>query len=56
MYLSDVFTVPVNITGVPAISIPAGFSSDGLPLDLQFMAPHFGENLLFEVGKKFEVK
>lgn len=56
MYLSDVFTVPANITGVPAISIPAGFSSDGLPLDLQFMAPHFGENLLFEVGKKFEVK
>jgi aspartyl-tRNA(Asn)/glutamyl-tRNA(Gln) amidotransferase subunit A len=56
MYLSDVFTVPANITGVPAISIPAGFSGDGLPLDLQFMAPHFGEKLLFEVGKKFEVK
>lgn len=56
MYLSDVFTVPANITGVPAISIPAGSDSEGLPLDLQFMAPHFGENLLFEVGKKFEVK
>ena len=56
MYLSDVFTVPANITGVPAISIPAGFDSEGLPLDLQFMAPHFGEKLLFEVGKKFEVK
>jgi aspartyl-tRNA(Asn)/glutamyl-tRNA(Gln) amidotransferase subunit A len=56
MYLSDIFTVPANITGVPAISIPAGFDSSGLPLDIQFMAPHFGENLLFEVGKKFEVK
>jgi len=55
MYMSDVFTVPANITGVPAISIPAGFDSSGLPLDIQFMAPHFGENLLFEVGKKFEV-
>jgi aspartyl-tRNA(Asn)/glutamyl-tRNA(Gln) amidotransferase subunit A len=56
MYLSDIFTVPANITGVPAISIPAGFDASGLPLDIQFMAPHFGENLLFEVGKKFEVK
>ena len=56
MYMSDVFTVPANITGVPAISIPAGFSSEGLPLDIQFMAPHFGESLLFEVGKKFEDK
>lgn len=56
MYLSDVFTVPANITGVPAISIPAGFTNEGLPLDIQLMAPHFGENLLFEVGKKFEVK
>jgi aspartyl-tRNA(Asn)/glutamyl-tRNA(Gln) amidotransferase subunit A len=56
MYLSDIFTVPANITGVPAISIPAGFSTEGLPLDIQLMAPHFGENLLFEVGKKFEVK
>lgn len=56
MYLSDVFTVPANITGVPAISIPAGETKDGLPLDIQFMAPHFGENLLFEIGKKFEVK
>ncbi|MDQ5901334.1 MAG: aspartyl-tRNA(Asn)/glutamyl-tRNA(Gln) amidotransferase subunit [Patescibacteria group bacterium] len=56
MYLSDIFTVPANITGVPAISIPAGNSSEGLPLDIQFMAPHFGEKLLFEVGKKFEVK
>ncbi len=56
MYMSDVFTVPANITGVPAISLPAGFSSDGLPLDIQLMAPHFGEQLLFEVGKKFEVQ
>lgn len=56
MYLSDIFTVPANITGVPAISISAGFDQSGLPLDIQLTAPHFGENLLFEVGKKFEVK
>lgn len=54
MYLSDIFTVPANISGIPAISIPAGVSSEGLPLDIQFMAPHFGEELLFDVGKRFE--
>ena len=54
MYLSDIFTVPANISGVPAISIPNGKTKDGLPEGLQFIAPHFGENLLFEVGKKYE--
>lgn len=54
MYLSDIFTVPANIAGIPAISIPNGMSSEGLPLDIQFMAPHFGEKLLFEVGKNYE--
>lgn len=54
MYLSDIFTVPANIAGIPAISIPNGVSSEGLPLDIQFMAPHFGEQLLFEVGKNYE--
>ena len=38
----------------PAISIPNGVSIDGLPLDIQFMAPHFGEDLLFTVGKAYE--
>lgn len=54
MYLSDIFTVPANISGVPAISLPNGKNENGLPLDIQFIAPHFGENLLFEVGKKYE--
>ena len=54
MYLSDIFTVPANISGVPAISVPNGHNSDGLPLDIQFIAPHFGESLLFEIGKKYE--
>lgn len=54
MYLSDIFTVPANIAGVPAISIPNGKTSSGLPLDIQLIAPHFGENLLFEVGKNYE--
>ncbi len=54
MYLSDIFTVPANIAGIPGISIPAGVTAENLPLDIQFLAPHFGENLLFELGKKFE--
>ncbi|HEV7702087.1 MAG TPA: Asp-tRNA(Asn)/Glu-tRNA(Gln) amidotransferase subunit GatA [Candidatus Paceibacterota bacterium] len=59
-YLEDIFTVTANIVGVPAISIPSGFVQiegavdNGLPLGIQFMAPHGGESLLFEVGKKFE--
>lgn len=57
MYLADIFTVPVNIAGVPAISIPSGFVEEGdakLPLGVQFIAPHFGESALFTVGKDFE--
>lgn len=54
MYLEDIFTVPVNIVGVPAISIPAGKNSGGLPFGMQFIAPHMREDLLFTIGKDFE--
>jgi len=54
MYLCDIFSAPANIAGVPAIAIPSGYTSDGLPLSIQFMAKHFGEKDLFEIGKKFE--
>jgi aspartyl-tRNA(Asn)/glutamyl-tRNA(Gln) amidotransferase subunit A len=54
MYLSDIFTVPANIAGNPAISIPSGKNSEGLPYGIQFMAPHFGEKVLFAIGKEFE--
>lgn len=55
MYLEDIFTVPVNIVGVPAISIPSGMTKNSLPLGMQFIAPHLGENLLFTIGKDFEI-
>ena len=58
MYLVDVFTVTANIVGVPAISLPSGFmeiEGKNLPLGIQFMAPHGAEELLFDVGKKFEI-
>lgn len=54
MYLADIFTVPVNIVGVPAISIPSGKTNNNLPLSLQLVAPHFGESTLFAIGKDFE--
>lgn len=52
MYLEDIFTVTANLTGMPAISIPSGFSGK-LPLGLQMTARHGDEKTLFEVGKEF---
>lgn len=54
MYLADIFTVPINIVGVPAISIPSGKTESGLPLGFQIIASHNQENLLFEYGKELE--
>ncbi len=56
MYLADIFTVSANIVGVPAISVPSGFmevQGKKLPLGIQFMAPHGGEESLFKVGELF---
>ena len=47
MYLNDIFTVPASMAGLPAISVPAGLSSEGLPLGLQLIAKPFDEELLF---------
>lgn len=55
MYLGDIFTVPVNLTGVPAISIPSGtVEREGiaLPVGVQYIAPHSGDARLFDFGKK----
>jgi aspartyl-tRNA(Asn)/glutamyl-tRNA(Gln) amidotransferase subunit A len=54
MYLSDIFTISANLAGVPAMSIPCGFSASGLPIGLQLMAKHFDEEMLFRVAKHFE--
>jgi aspartyl-tRNA(Asn)/glutamyl-tRNA(Gln) amidotransferase subunit A len=54
MYLNDVLTVTCNLAGVPAMSIPAGFASNGLPLGLQIIGNKFNETLLFRVGKFIE--
>ena len=53
MYLSDAYTVTVNIAGVPGLSVPAGFIGD-LPTGIQFIGPNFSEELLFRIGANFE--
>jgi aspartyl-tRNA(Asn)/glutamyl-tRNA(Gln) amidotransferase subunit A len=54
MYLSDIFTAPANLVGIPALAVPSGLSSTGLPLSLQIMGPHFSEALIMRVGAAFE--
>ena len=59
MYLEDIFTVPANLVGVPAISVPSGYTEmEGkkIPLSMQFFAPHFQESDLFAIGKDLEKK
>jgi len=54
MYLSDVFTVPASLAGLPAITIPSGLSRERLPLGIQILAPRFGEDTLFAGAGAFE--
>jgi aspartyl-tRNA(Asn)/glutamyl-tRNA(Gln) amidotransferase subunit A len=54
MYLSDIFTAPANLVGIPAIAVPSGFDGGGLPLSLQIMGPHFAERALFRAASFFE--
>ena len=54
MYLSDIFTVPASLAGLPAISVPSGFSSEGLPLGLQVLGPRLREENVFAAAGGFE--
>ncbi|MGH6620954.1 MAG: Asp-tRNA(Asn)/Glu-tRNA(Gln) amidotransferase subunit GatA, partial [Alphaproteobacteria bacterium] len=54
MYLNDVFTVPASLAGLPAISVPAGLSKDGLPLGLHVIGRPFDEETVLEVGQALE--
>jgi aspartyl-tRNA(Asn)/glutamyl-tRNA(Gln) amidotransferase subunit A len=54
MYLSDVFTIPANLAGVPAISIPCGLDERGLPVGLQVAAPALGESMVLRVARALE--
>ncbi|TFE01322.1 Asp-tRNA(Asn)/Glu-tRNA(Gln) amidotransferase subunit GatA [Jeotgalibacillus sp. R-1-5s-1] len=54
MYANDILTIPVNLAGVPGISVPAGLSSEGLPLGLQIIGKHFDESTVYRVAHAFE--
>ncbi len=54
MYLSDIFTVPANLAGIPALSVPWSSDENGLPIGLQWMASHFEEELLLQAGAILE--
>jgi aspartyl-tRNA(Asn)/glutamyl-tRNA(Gln) amidotransferase subunit A len=54
MYLNDVATIPANLAGVPAMSLPSGLSDDGLPVGLQIIAPARADHLMYKVGGALE--
>ncbi len=56
MYLSDIYTIPANLAGIPGISIPCGFSKEGLPIGMQILARHFEEKKLLQIAYTFERK
>ncbi len=54
MYLADIYTISANLAGIPAMSIPCGFTGDNLPIGLQLMGRHFDEETLLTVGHHFQ--
>ena len=54
MYLSDIFTISVNLAGIPGLSMPCAISSKGLPIGIQFMSDYFKEDVLLKVGYMLE--
>jgi aspartyl-tRNA(Asn)/glutamyl-tRNA(Gln) amidotransferase subunit A len=54
MYLSDIFTISVNLAGLPGLVVPCGFDDGGLPIGLQVIAPPFEEGTALRVGRAYE--
>lgn len=54
MYLCDIFTAPVNLAGLPGLSLPCGQTKEGLPIGLQVIGPRFGDKMILETGQFFE--
>ncbi len=55
MYLSDIYTISVNLAGIPAVSIPCGFSSDNLPIGLQIMGRPFDEETILRLAHNYQM-
>jgi aspartyl-tRNA(Asn)/glutamyl-tRNA(Gln) amidotransferase subunit A len=54
MYLSDIFTLAVNLAGICGISLPCGFDEQGLPIGLQFIGPALGEGQILRAAHTYE--
>ena len=54
LYNLDIYTILANLSGLPAISIPAGFSKDGLPIGMQLLSNEFNEQILIDIANFFE--
>ncbi|HEC69596.1 MAG TPA: Asp-tRNA(Asn)/Glu-tRNA(Gln) amidotransferase subunit GatA, partial [Candidatus Omnitrophica bacterium] len=54
MYLSDIYTIPSNLSVIPSVSLPCGFTKEGLPVGLQIMANHFSEDILIRLSFSYQ--
>jgi aspartyl-tRNA(Asn)/glutamyl-tRNA(Gln) amidotransferase subunit A len=54
MYLSDIYTITGSLAGIPALSVPCGKTSEGLPVGMQIMTRHFDEATMFRIAAAFE--
>lgn len=54
MYLADIYTININLAGIPALSMPCGISKTGLPIGLQIIGPHYGEDRIFKAAYALE--
>ena len=54
MYLSDIFTISVNLAGLPGLVVPCGYDNLNMPIGLQILGPHFGEEAILRAGDAYE--
>jgi aspartyl-tRNA(Asn)/glutamyl-tRNA(Gln) amidotransferase subunit A len=54
MYLSDIYTISVNLAGLPALSLPCGFDTEGLPIGMQIIGKHFDESTILGIAYAYE--
>jgi aspartyl-tRNA(Asn)/glutamyl-tRNA(Gln) amidotransferase subunit A len=54
MYMEDVYTVNINLAGVPSLALPCGFDEKGLPIGMQLIGSYFTEDVIYRVGQAFE--
>jgi aspartyl-tRNA(Asn)/glutamyl-tRNA(Gln) amidotransferase subunit A len=55
MYLSDIYTITGDLAGIPCMSVPCGRTSEGLPVGMQILTPHFSEDLMFRIAHRYEI-